>query len=307
MSNKFIDISEHNTILSINAIGDCNLKGCIIKVTEGTDYIDHACDILYDGINGQLPIGFYHYLTSLSEPETQALNFWTKIKNKEYQILPVLDVEAESLGNKAQQYADRFMTEFFKLSGQAMMIYSGRCYIQEHFDVSFRNDNLWWVADYDRNNPPTILGCRIVGWQYTDSSHEYAFNNGDLDVSILIDESNFYIENFVPFSEPPDLQPSTDILTLQKELNNQGFTDKNFNPLELDGIAGELTLSACPILSIGMSGNITKWVQSRIGMKEVDGLFGEKTRQAVIEYQENNSLDGDGVIGQNTWRKLLGM
>lgn len=86
--------------------------------------------------NGNLPIGFYHYLTSTSEPETQAQNFWNVIQNKEYQILPVLDVEQDNLGYKAQSYSERFMSEFYRLSGQNMIIYSGRCYISEHFDVS---------------------------------------------------------------------------------------------------------------------------------------------------------------------------
>lgn len=306
MSNKFIDISEHNTILSIGAIGQCNLKGCIIKATEGTTYIDHACDILYDGIHGQLPIGFYHYLTSTSEPETQALNFWNKIRGKEYQITPVLDVEQESLGYKAQSYSDRFMKEFYRLSGQTMLIYSGRCYIDEHFDVSFRNDNVWWVADYSANNKPSILGCRVIAWQYTENCHDYAFNNGDLDCNILYDEDYFYINNETVAATKTIRPTSNEIEVLQNELNRQGFKDKNGNSLIVDGVAGELTLSACPTLKSGCQGNISKWCQVQLGIT-ADGIFGEDTRQAVITYQENKSLVGDGVVGKNTWRKLLRM
>ena len=65
-------------------------------------------------------------------------------------------------------------------------------------------------------------------------------------------------------------------------------------------------MSACPTLSIGASGNITKWVQSKLNVT-ADGLFGEDTRQAVIEYQASNCLKGDGIVGKNTWKKLLGM
>lgn len=306
MSNKFIDISEHNKILSIDAIEQSNLKGCIIKATEGTTYIDHACDILYHGINGQVPLGFYHYLTSTSEPETQALNFWNKIRGKEYQIYPILDVEQDSLGYKAQSYSDRFMKEFYRLSGQKMLIYSGRCYIDEHFDVSFRNDNAWWVADYSANDKPTILGCKVVAWQYTESSNEYAFNNGNLDVSILYDEDYFFINNETVATTKTIRPSSSEIQVLQNELNVQGFKDKNGNKLIVDGVAGELTLSACPMLKSGLQGNITKWVQMQLGIT-ADSIFGENTRQAVISYQENKSLIGDGVIGKNTWQKLLGL
>lgn len=169
----------------------------------------------------------------------------------------------------------------------------------------FRNDNVWWVADYSASEKPSILGCNVIAWQYTENSHNYAFNHGDLDVNILFDEERFFIENYVPFSDTQVIEDK-DILTLQRELNNQGFTDKNFNSLVEDGIAGELTLSACPMLRIGSSGLITQWIQLQIGTTS-DGLFGEQTRQAVIEYQENRSLDGDGIVGKNTWRKLLGV
>jgi GH25 family lysozyme M1 (1,4-beta-N-acetylmuramidase) len=304
MSKKFIDISEHNTILSLSAISQCNLSGCIMKATEGTTYIDHAIDILYDGLKGTIPIGFYHFLRVTSEPETQAETFWNKIKDKEYQIIPIIDVEVDELGYKAQSYTDRFMKEFYRLSGQTMMIYSGRCYIDEHFDVSFRNDNIWWVADYNAQTTPSILGCRVVAWQYTEDCHEYAFNNGDLDVSILIDEENFFINNTNTYTESVPTNTDSDISILQQELNKQGFRDKNGNVLIVDGIAGELTLSACPIVKSGAVGMLTQWIQHKIGVT-IDGIFGEYTRQAVIVYQENMSLDGDGIVGKNTWKKLL--
>ena len=307
MSNKFIDISEHNTILSYSAISQCDLKGCILKATEGTTFIDSKCDELYSNLHEKVPLGFYHYLTSTSEPETQAQNFWKKIQDKQYQIIPVLDVEQDSLSFKAQSYSERFMDEFYKLSGQNMIIYSGRCYISEHFDVSFRNNNTWWVADYSAQVTPTVLGCKIVAWQYTEDCQEYAFNNGNLDCNILIDGDLFYLDSYYesPIVNTP-ITSSYEIEVLQNELNIQGFTDKNGNALVLDGVGGELTLSALPMIKSGCTGNITKWVQVQVGVS-CDGAFGEETRQAVITYQENHSIDGDGIVGKETWKKLIGM
>jgi hypothetical protein len=304
MCKKFIDISEHNTILSFGAIPESNLAGVIMKATEGTTYIDHAHEIYYDALNGQIPLGFYHYLTSTSSPQTQAQNFWDRIKDKQYQILPVLDVEQDSLGDNAENYSEQFISEFFKLSGQNMIIYSGRCYIEEHFSNEFKQNNIWWIADYSANEAPTITGCKVVGWQYTEDCRSYAFTLGNLDVSILEDEEHFFIDKYCPFSDAPRTTVK-DIATLQNELIVQGYTDKNGNELIVDGVAGELTLSACPLLKIGAKGNITKWVQTQLEIS-ADGIFGEVTRQAVITYQENMSLDGDGIVGQATWKKLLG-
>jgi hypothetical protein len=194
MSKYFIDISENNTILSYAAIPSCNLSGVIIKATEGTTYIDHMLEINYNALSKDLAIGFYHFLTSSSSPITQAQNFWNKIKDKEYQIMPVLDIEQVSLKNNAESFADQFLEEFYKLSGQNMIIYSSKAYIEEHFSNEFKSNNIWWVADYSANDVPKIQSCNIIGWQYTDNCQSYAFSMGHLDCSVLIDEDIFFIK-----------------------------------------------------------------------------------------------------------------
>lgn len=36
----------------------------------------------------------------------------------------------------------------------------------------------------------------------------------------------------------------------------------------------------------------------------LDGIFGESTQNAVINYQKSRGLTADGIIGCNTWRSL---
>lgn len=104
----------------------------------------------------------------------------------------------------------------------------------------------------------------------------------------------------------PTPTPSGDawVRSLQAELNAQGFRDSNGNKLVVDGIAGSKTLSACPTLKVGARGNITKLMQQKVGTT-ADGIFGSGTKQAVINYQKSKGLSADGIVGQNTWRKLL--
>ena len=106
----------------------------------------------------------------------------------------------------------------------------------------------------------------------------------------------------------PTPTPSGDawVRSLQVELNAQGFRDSNGNKLVVDGIAGSKTLSACPTLKVGARGNITKLMQQKVGTT-ADGIFGNGTKQAVINYQKSKGLSADGIVGQNTWRKLLGL
>lgn len=94
---------------------------------------------------------------------------------------------------------------------------------------------------------------------------------------------------------------------LQQECNNQGFSKQ-----KVDGIAGPATLAGCPTLKKGASGNITKLLQEKLvtlgySTNGVDGIFGSGTYSAVREFQKTRGLSTDGIVGQNTWRKLLNL
>ena len=52
--------------------------------------------------------------------------------------------------------------------------------------------------------------------------------------------------------------------------------------------------------------NLTKIVQKVVGVY-ADGLCGEKTDKAIVNYQKKNGLAADGIVGLNTWKKILGV
>lgn len=94
---------------------------------------------------------------------------------------------------------------------------------------------------------------------------------------------------------------------LQKECNAQGFSKQ-----VVDGIPGKNTLAGCPTCRRGARGNITRLIQERLNglgynCGKVDGIFGAGTENAVRTLQKVHGLTIDGIIGQNTWRILLGM
>ncbi|MCR1960180.1 hypothetical protein CWE04_11985 [Thomasclavelia cocleata] len=91
------------------------------------------------------------------------------------------------------------------------------------------------------------------------------------------------------------------VARLQAECNTQGFSKQ-----KVDGIPGKNTLNGCPILKKGTRGNLTKLLQEKLGIK-ADGIFGDNTKNAVINYQKKHSLTPDGIVGTNTWKKLLNL
>ena len=81
------------------------------------------------------------------------------------------------------------------------------------------------------------------------------------------------------------------IKRLQEECNKQGF-------------------NSYPTLRKGAKGNITKLLQEKLvslgyNTNGVDGIFGSGTENAIISFQKNNGLTVDGIVGKNTWGKLL--
>lgn len=96
---------------------------------------------------------------------------------------------------------------------------------------------------------------------------------------------------------------------LQQECNNQGYSNQ-----KVDSIGGPATLAGCPTVKKGAKGNITRLIQKRLlslGYKlpkwGADGGFGDETVEAVKLFQSDNGLTPDGIVGQNTWRKLLNL
>lgn len=303
---KFLDLSEHNIINDYNKFATSDLTSVILKATEGTTFIDSMYKGKYNNLKGKVKIGFYHYLTSTSEPETQAINFYNAIKDFSCDIVPVVDVEQGSLSTFAENYTERFINKFKELSGYTCMVYSYYYYILDNFSLSFRKRFNWWIASYGTTKIPNIDGCNLVAWQYTEECSDYNFVSGLVDCNYLYQDKCFYIgdNNQQPIYNHVD--KTLDIMQLQMECNMQGFRDYNGNKLDVDGIVGEKTISALPTLRIGATGNITMWLQNVLCIAS-DGIFGNDTKNAIINFQADNGLVADGIVGKNTWRKVLGL
>lgn len=96
------------------------------------------------------------------------------------------------------------------------------------------------------------------------------------------------------------------VLNWQNAAKSDGFK------LTVDGIWGSECESVakkaiCKKMIIGYKNkNLTKFIQMAIGVI-VDGKFGNDTKKAVIEWQKLMGLTPDGVVGLNTWKKILGV
>ena len=86
-----------------------------------------------------------------------------------------------------------------------------------------------------------------------------------------------------------------------------GFTEVG----KADGIFGaksetvaKKAICYCRSDKVYKNKNLTKIVQKAVGVT-ADGKFGANTEKAVEAWQEKNGLKADGVVGYNSWRKIL--
>ena len=73
---------------------------------------------------------------------------------------------------------------------------------------------------------------------------------------------------------------------------------------------GKEVAKTYPTIKFGSRGDTVKLLQERL--KELgydcgksDGIFGQKTKQAVLQFQNNKNLKADGIVGSNTWSALF--
>ena len=95
------------------------------------------------------------------------------------------------------------------------------------------------------------------------------------------------------------------IRALQQVINDSCGTN-----LAVDGVLGPLTKAALPTFSAGDKGPGVKLVQIMLAVRgydagAIDGIYGPRTRTAVVMFQRDNYLLPDGVAGPKTITKLL--
>jgi peptidoglycan hydrolase-like protein with peptidoglycan-binding domain len=81
--------------------------------------------------------------------------------------------------------------------------------------------------------------------------------------------------------------------------------------LTVDGVSGPQTLNAIniilskPTLEVGSLGIAVRYIQARVGTPH-DGDFGWNTNRYVAIWQGQNGCTQDGVVGPQTWTKMIG-
>jgi GH25 family lysozyme M1 (1,4-beta-N-acetylmuramidase) len=170
---KGIDISNNDGSVDLSAVAADGVEYVYVKATEGGTFKDKYMDEFFNGCKANgLKVGAYHFLTEGAAPEDQAKNFYTKIKDYDFDLVPMMDVEISFSNASLPDYIERFIIAFNQLSPLTLGIYSYTGFISEIEDAKDTIKNMpFWEANYN-NNPwdlPSNFFENRVGHQYTEN------------------------------------------------------------------------------------------------------------------------------------------
>lgn len=168
---KGIDISNNNGSINFSSVKADGVEYVYVKSSEGATFKDRTMKPFYNECKSLgLKVGAYHFLVGTSSPEAQAQNFYSMIKDYDWDLIPMMDVETNFSG--LANYVERFIVEFKKLSPLTLGIYSYTSFIEYIEDAKdIIKDMPFWEANY--NNKPWNLKSNFftnrIGHQYTET------------------------------------------------------------------------------------------------------------------------------------------
>ncbi|URZ06499.1 GH25 family lysozyme [Clostridium felsineum] len=296
---KGIDIYEYDNIQDWNTVKNSGVSVVIQKATEGLYHNDSLLNYRYPKITSiGLKIGYYHFANNSGDPVGEAQHFLSRIQGLHSDTCLWLDIENQPNWKKQQAiaYTNQFIS-YVQSQGYKIGVYTGLSFYYEYLQGNIPSNIPLWLASYGRQ---PLQYPSLVSWQYSES--------GNLPGVVGNVDTDYFNDSIFTGQAPNSTSTATtktnidtSISSLQNELNRQGYGN-----LKVDNIAGRRTLSTCPTVHKGSRGNITKWIQQRLGVT-ADGINGYQTQVAIKNFQRAQGLYLDGIVGKNTWRALLGL
>ncbi|MFE3469924.1 GH25 family lysozyme, partial [Streptomyces sp. NPDC059185] len=292
-----IDTSHHNAHpirwSTVKASGETFV---FHKATQGTRYRDpkFAGD-LAGALSAGLMAAPYHFYDS-GTGAAQAAHFVRTVKAAGYdakrpgQLPPVVDLEKTSgrcpAGVNSSQVA-AFLTKAKEAFGASPIVYTSKDFTDTCLGgrtAALAGSPLWVPRYRSGSTEPASIGGRSWSiWQYTDRGSVSGIN-GNVD-------RNVYKGTLTQLRRLAHLAPTSG------------------QPAPAPGSTTPATAKPWPVLKAGSNGTDVRTAQHLLNAAghhlDADGAFGPATTSAVKAFQNRNRLNADGIIGANTWNKLV--
>jgi GH25 family lysozyme M1 (1,4-beta-N-acetylmuramidase) len=184
----FLDVSHHNSEKGLplsfyQTIKRAGVKGVVVKVSEGSYYVDPAASVnVANAKQAGLIVNAYHFarFKSNDQAKNEANWFDKKLKlvgfNKDKDGYVVVDVEDPNLSNspsKLTEYTNTFIKQMYNLGYKRVDLYSGSYYYNSRLLPKSLIVDKPWLASYPSNpqkgQPTANFSNGRGAWQWSQS------------------------------------------------------------------------------------------------------------------------------------------
>lgn len=234
---KLIDVSHHQETIDWQKVAKTDVKGVMIKATEGRGYVDPVFRRNAVGAPAVgLKVGFYHYARpeTGNSPVQEAESFTNAIKQLPSDLPHALDLEgaASALGREdLTEWAYQWLTEVKKRTGHKVMLYTGGSFAKTYCGAKLAEFPLW-IAHYGVDTPmPNNTWGRWSVFQYTSGGRVDGISS-NVDMNAM--ELDFWMsltEEELPFQDVPKTHWAYSLVKQAKEQKIiSGYPDGTFKP-----------------------------------------------------------------------------
>ncbi|QQE77678.1 GH25 family lysozyme [Alicyclobacillus sp. SO9] len=290
-SAKGMDVSHWQGSIDWGQVKKSGIVFAFIKATESTNYTDVDITVNFEQSKAEGVLrGAYHFARpSASDAKAQVSHFVSVLlkQTDSGDLPPVLDLEdngglsPEDLG----AWVDAWVEEL-----EAQIHRTPLIYVSPYFANTYLPDKLvstpLWIANWEVSSPADVKQWSDwTFWQYS--------NKGSV----------------AGIKGPVDLDVYKGTVSALREVWGPGNSAKPGH----SGGSGQSSSSPSashPMLLYGDTGIHVKDVQIllyRAGLHPgwIDGIFGPDTLQAVRDFQHQQKISMDGIVGPVTWTHLL--
>lgn len=262
----------------------------ILKVTEGTGYINEAFDAHYNMCKKLgIPVGAYVYSHAIgaNQGKAEAEYALKALAGRKLELPVYLDIEDHEMlaaGKVSIMAATRAFGAAVRAAGYKVGVYASLSRYGSYIDAdALRSEGYSiWCAAYNNSGPG--MTCDI--WQHT-SSGQLAGYNGKLDFNIMYNAALMTGAAQVP--EAPKETESAETAKEVEVMVKLRQLAKGSNGAQVE------SMQVLLIDKFGIS----------CGPDGADSKFGTNTDKAVRAFQKKKGLVVDGICGANTWTALL--
>lgn len=278
MTIRGIDISKHNGAIDFKKVKNDGIEFAMIRAGFGSDTVDtyfhrNIKEAKANGIKCGVYWFSYAYTPQMAKKEAQKCIETIKQYSLDYPV--AFDFEYASVNyakdngvNITKALASQIADTFLmavKNAGYNVILYTNIDYYQNYFNDTVKNKYDIWLAAY-RDTKPN-LNQKI--WQYSEKGS--------------VDGIKGRVDMNISYYQTAKNKPTRSVKSV------------------------DITL---PLLQVNSKGNSVKAIQQLLNARgfscgTADGIFGEKTRNAVLQYQKTMKITADGVVGKNTYNTLL--